>query len=244
MNLVLDIGNSSAKFGTFKDNNMIGNIESVDIVGLHNVVNKLKPENIILSAVSKYAVKFPSIPGVFIRLTNKTKLPVTLNYDTPGSLGVDRIAAAVGASVLHPENDSLIIDAGSCITYDLLENGMIFQGGIISPGVRLRAQAMHSFTKDLPLIDMAEIIKDKVAFVGKSTIGSMQSGVLHGLLIEIDGLIDQYSTNYPGIRVFLCGGEAKYFEKRLKADIFAVPELVLVGLNKILEHNISNESVR
>ena len=239
MNLVLDIGNSSAKFGVFQDSQMIGGMGSVAHEKIVETIKHQNPKNMIVSAVGKYEETLPALPGTTIYLTSMTPLPITLNYNTQESLGVDRIAAAVGAAVLHPGNDSLIIDAGSCITYDLLTGGKIFQGGIISPGVRLRTDSMHTLTKDLPLISLDDSIGKEVPFIGKSTLGSMQSGVLHGMLGEINSIVEKYQEKSHNIRVYLCGGEAKYFEKRLKASIFAVPELVLVGLNKILEHNIS-----
>ncbi len=239
MNLVLDIGNSSAKFGAFQNGMMISKMGSVAHKGIIATIKNKNPRNMIVSAVGIYDNNLPEVPGRSIQLSAKTALPITLNYDTRESLGVDRIAAAVGASVLNPGNDSLIIDAGSCITYDLLESGEIFQGGIISPGMRLRTRSMHTLTRDLPLISMEDSIGKEIPFIGKSTIESMQSGVLYGLLGEINSVVEKYKEKSPGIRVYLCGGEAQYFEKRLKASIFAVPELVLVGLNKILEHNIS-----
>jgi len=239
MNLVLDIGNSSAKFGVFQNGRMISKMGSVAHKGIVATIKNKNPQNMIVSAVGIYDNNLPEVPGKSIQLSTKTALPITLNYDTRESLGVDRIAAAVGASVLNPGNDSLIIDAGSCITYDLLESGEIFQGGIISPGMRLRTRSMHTLTRDLPLISMEDSIGKEIPFIGKSTIESMQSGVLYGLLGEINSVVEKYKEKSPGIRVYLCGGEAQYFEKRLKASIFAVPELVLVGLNKILEHNIS-----
>ena len=239
MNLVLDIGNSSAKFGVFQNGRRISKMSSVAHEGIVATIKNQNPQNMIVSAVGIYDNNLPEVPGKSIQLSAKTSLPITLNYDTSESLGVDRIAAAVGGSVLNPGNDSLIIDAGSYITYDLLESGEIFQGGIISPGIRLRTKSMHTLTRDLPLISMEDSIGKEIPFIGKSTIESMQSGVLYGLLGEINAVVEKYKEKSPGIRVYLCGGEAKYFEKRLKASIFAVPELVLVGLNKILEHNIS-----
>lgn len=244
MNLVLDIGNSSAKFASFVNEQMQGEIGVIAHDDIPRIIREIDPNNLLISSVGPFKDSIPEVKGTLINLTKDTRLPITINYKTPESLGVDRVAAAVGASVLLPGKDSLIIDAGSCITYDILERGSVYQGGIISPGLRLRAEAMHNLTRDLPLIDSQQPMESEIPLIGKSTIGSMKSGLINGMVLEIDGLIDQYLQIYPEIQVFLCGGEAKHFEKRLKADIFAVPKLVLVGLNKILEHNIADESVR
>ena len=243
MNLAIDIGNYSAKLGCFYNGQLKKPVESVNLSEITQVTNTLHPENIVVSSV----VEIPQIPrinGEIIKLSATTSLPFALVYETKNTLGVDRIAAAAGAMVLNPSSDSLIIDAGSCITYDILEGGSRFLGGVISPGSRLRFQAMHQFTKNLPLIDIGTALLEEIEFPGKSTVSAMKIGVIDGLEIEIQGFIKKYMKKYPAIRVFLCGGEAKLFENRLKASIFVVPELVLIGLNRILEYNLSDESNR
>ncbi len=243
MNLAIDIGNYSAKLGCFYNGQLKKPIESVDPSEIGHVINTLNPENIMVSTVAEMP-QIPAMAGEVIKLTASTPLPFVLVYQTKNTLGVDRIAAVAGAMVLNPSSDSLIIDAGSCITYDILEGGSRFLGGVISPGGRLRFQAMHEFTKNLPLIDVETASIEGLEFPGKSTISAMKSGVVDGLEIEIQGFIEKYKKKYPTIRVFLCGGEANLFENRLKASIFAVPELVLIGLNRILEYNLSDENNR
>jgi type III pantothenate kinase len=243
MNLAIDIGNFSAKLGCFYNGQLKKPVDSINPSEIAQVINTLNPENIIISTVVEMP-RIHSISGQVIKLSATTPLPFTLDYQTKNSLGVDRIAAAAGAMVLNPSSDSLVIDAGSCITYDILEGGSRFLGGVISPGGRLRFQAMHQFTKNLPLIDIGTASLDALEFPGKSTVSAMKSGVIDGLEIEIQGFIKKYMKNYPAIKVFLCGGEAKLFENRLKASIFVVPELVMIGLNRILEYNLSDESNR
>ncbi len=245
MNLVIDIGNSSVKIGCFNEGKLIDPVRTTTVESLEEIVKKLNPTNIIVSTVATSAgnrhYAFSEQYSTLV-LTHKTPLPVTIDYETPDTLGVDRIAAVVGASVRNPSGNSLVLDMGSCITYDLITEGIFFKGGIISPGLNLRFKAMHHFTKNLPLINEYEIGGDEVPLIGTSTKSAMISGALNGFLNEIDAFISLYKTRYPEILVFVCGGEVKFFENRLKASIFVVPELVLVGLNKILEFNIENET--
>jgi type III pantothenate kinase len=169
-------------------------------------------------------------------LTHNTPLPIKLDYETPETLGVDRIAAAVGAQAINPDKVSMIIDAGTCITYDLIDGSGLFHGGIISPGIRLRYEAMHNYTGNLPMIEFDQSAEEE-PYIGKSTIKAMKSGVINGIKGEMESFIDAYSKLFPDLRVIMCGGQAKFFESRLKASIFAVPKLVLTGLNRILEYN-------
>jgi type III pantothenate kinase len=136
---------------------------------------------------------------------------------------------------LFPEQNVLVVDMGTSITYDLLDSLGTFQGGLISPGVRMRFKALHTFTKRLPLFDPE---KDP-GFIGKSTKQAMQSGVMNGTLAEIEGIINRYRHEIPSLCVVLCGGDLPFFESSLKPPIFAVPELVLIGLNRILTYNVA-----
>ncbi len=241
MNLAIDIGNYSAKLGCFYSGDLKSPVESISLDNIYATLNKLKPNNVIISSVVEMP-ELPSVKGRVIELTAATPLPFDLDYNTMDTLGVDRIAAAAGAMVINPSKDSLIIDAGSCITYDVLEGGSSYVGGIISPGGRLRFQSMNHFTKNLPLIELDDVKVEDWMIPAKSTISAMKSGVIDGLTIEIQGFIKKYQEKYPDIMVILCGGEAKLFENRLKASIFAVPELVLIGLNRILEYNMLDEN--
>ena len=146
------------------------------------------------------------------------------------------MAGASAALSMFPQQNVLVIDAGTCITYDLIDGDGLFLGGIISPGTRIRFRAMHENTGRLPLIDLNEISYME-PIIGKSTREAMKSGVLNGIKGEMEAFINGYRELYPDLKVIMCGGEAKFFESNLKASIFAIPELVLIGLNRILEYN-------
>ena len=151
------------------------------------------------------------------------------------TLGVDRIAAVCGAFALFPEKNCLVIDAGSCITYDVLDQKGNYCGGSISPGLEMRLKAMHTFTARLPLVK----VNQQVNLIGNSTESCLQSGALYGVLAEIEGIVEKYNQNYAELRVIMCGGDASLFENQLKPTIFVAPDLVLKGLNRILLQNAS-----
>jgi type III pantothenate kinase len=238
MNVVVDSGNTYSKIGWFSGNTLIRYEVNLEFDELIKQIKSAPPELLLYSSVSKPLDDFKralqlDIPVLY--LTSSTPVPIKKNYETPHTLGADRIAAAVGAYTLFPNQDIVVIDMGTCITYDLLSSQGIFEGGIISPGVRMRFKAMSSFTKRLPLIE-PEGFPD---LVGKSTSQAMQSGVMNGLLHEMEGIIDSYKEFSPSCKVIICGGDSTIFESRLKPTIFAVPELVLIGLNRILEYNVA-----
>lgn len=238
MNLVVDYGNTSAKVGFFHqqelaEKKIIGSLEEV-----RELLRESDAENVLISSVSHsaedlmaYAVKGRR---KFI-LDHRLPLPVVNHYATPETLGVDRIAGICGGLQLFPGFNTLIIDAGTCITYDLIDAARNYRGGAISPGFRMRFRAMHEFTARLPQVDPVK----EPAFIGDSTVVSMQSGVYYGMLAEIEGIIARYGTEYEKMKVVLTGGDAGIFENRVKAPIFASPNLVLIGLNSILNHNVN-----
>jgi len=244
MNLAIDIGNSSVKIGRFAGEELEHPILNTSVEKLSTEIRNLNPDRVIVSSVGEaspqdqdhdFAKKYMTI-----FLQQDTPLPITIDYETPDTLGADRIAAVTGASVLNPDGDSLVIDLGSCSTYDIIENGKIFKGGIISPGKELRFKSMYHFTRNLPLLSHNT---GDVSFAGSSTDGAMKSGVINGMISEMESFISSYKELYPKIQVFMCGGESKFFENRLKASIFVIPELVLVGLNRILAYNIEDENI-
>ena len=145
------------------------------------------------------------------------------------------MAAACGALEIFQDQNCLVIDAGTCINYEFLDKQANYHGGAISPGIQMRFEAMHKFTARLPLLK--EI--SKTDLVGNSTESCMKSGVINGVLAEVNGIIDQYNQKFPRLRVILCGGDAHFFENNLKPPIFVAPDLVLHGLNRILLHNVN-----
>ncbi len=236
MELAIDSGNTYSKVGWFEGNQLVKSSFGLTFEELSEAVKAYPVRRIIFSSVSFTLEEFRealqlNVP--VLRLSNSTPLPIGVNYDTPETLGADRLAAAAGANSLYPGSDLVVIDAGTCITYDVIDVRGVFQGGAIAPGLRMRFRAMHEFTRRLPLIE--EI--DNRLLIGKSTATAMQSGVLNGMIAEIEGMIGAYRREYAGARVVMCGGDLGFFESRLKLPIFAVPELVLIGLNRILQYN-------
>lgn len=238
MNLSIDLGNTYAKTGLFSDGKLLETNWKLTYDELVDYVQRIIPKRIMVSSVSyseeQLRDEFSNIPTDIYLLKSITPVPLIKLYDTPETLGADRVAAAIGAKVLYPERNCLVIDMGTCITYDFVDAYDNFQGGIISPGVRMRFKAMHTFTRRLPQLE-PDGIPD---LIGKNTKHAMQSGVMNGLLAELNGLIEEYDKVLTNINVIFCGGDATYFANRIKNPNFVVPELVLIGLNRILEYNV------
>lgn len=237
MNLVIDIGNTRIKAGAFDGDKLIHKETFKDVDGFRNFLKDKSYDHSIVSSVSTATVP---VVGKQIMLTSTLGFPVKISYDTPQTLGVDRIAAACGAYKLFPNSDCLVIDMGTCITYDFLSSDGVYEGGAIAPGVKMRFKAMNHFTARLPLV---EPVPD-APLTGKSTIASMQSGVINGVLEEIKGFIARYQSVYPDLKTVACGGDMVFFENNLKPSIFGArsphwaPDLVLIGLNRILQHHL------
>jgi len=170
----------------------------------------------------------------FLELTTGTPLPIRLKYTTPETLGKDRVAAAVGAFHLFPKENCLVVDAGTCLTLDVVSAEGEFLGGNISPGIEMRLKAMHHFTAKLPLVEKVETLGD---WLGDSTKNAMLNGAELGALLEVEGFIGWCQVKFPSLRVVLTGGDADFFVKHTKTKIFAHQNLVLIGLNQILQHN-------
>lgn len=238
MNLVIDSGNSAAKVGIFDHENLVEKLTFASLEDLRSFARAADCDNVIVSSVSADADEVLSWAANAERkfVLNKTlPLPINNLYATPETLGMDRLAGVCGARQLFPRFASLVIDAGTCITYDFIDHLGNYHGGSISPGLNMRFRAVHTFTAKLPLVSAERHVK----LIGDTTQNSIQSGVVNGLLAEIEGIIRLYKEKFPGLRVILCGGDAGFFENQLKASIFASPELVLVGLNSILIHNVN-----
>lgn len=169
----------------------------------------------------------------FIPLSFQTPLPFKILYQTPVSLGKDRIAAVAGAYSLYPDRNILVIDAGTCITYDILTADGKYPGGAISPGIQMRFKAMHTFTGKLPLIEP----DDFYGLIGQTTHESMRSGVFNGVIAEITETIRLYKEKFDNLLVMMTGGDYQFLHNKLKISIFAAPDLVLLGLNEIFDYN-------
>jgi type III pantothenate kinase len=173
----------------------------------------------------------------FLELSSYTSVPLVNQYKTPETLGLDRLATAIGAQELYPGKDLLVIDAGTAITFDVIERNGTFVGGNISPGLSSRFRALHEFTKKLPLIKAS----DDFPVIGQSTEEAIRAGVINGMVFEIDGTIDMIRKKMPHIQPVLTGGDAQFFERRLKNPIFVKFEITLIGLNRILEYNVEKQ---
>jgi len=239
MNLVIDVGNTLIKAAVF-DRGKIVHINRYARIGSDDITKilRLYPDiqACILGSVRDnqegFGTMLPkNIP--FYILSPEIPLPIRHQYKTFKTLGADRIAAVVAANHMYPSKNILVIEAGTCITYDFIDLGGIYQGGSISPGIGLRFSALHNFTDKLPLV---EPVKEP-ELIGNSTESSIQSGVINGIIAEMNGIISRYETNYENLTIILSGGNRDYFDKNLKNNIFAVSNIVLTGLNIILEYN-------
>lgn len=235
-NLVIDIGNARIKSALFEGNELIGDHAFGDLDSALSFWRTMEFGPSLVSSVSLSAEELAEkIPFPFHFLSYSTVLPILNGYATPKTLGLDRIAAAVGAWDLAGRKPVLAIDLGSCITFEFIDELAIYRGGAISPGLQMRAKAMNSFTARLPLVDLD---KKPESLTGDSTITCMQTGIWYGVEFELSGQIAAYRLKIPEIKVYICGGDSVSFESLAKDHIFVVPNLVLHGLNSILNHNV------
>jgi len=240
LQLAIDIGNSRTKLGVFDHRKMLEHkvINNGDLEQLNIPIRDLEIDALILSSVNREAEKklnLLELKCTQIRLDDQLPLPFKMEYETPETLGKDRIAAVAGAMKAFPNSNQLVIDAGSCITYDFLTADHRYLGGAISPGLQMRLKAMHQLTDALPLIQWEG--NELPQLIGKSTISSMLSGAINGAVGEIKSFITTYQRQYNELKIVLTGGDANLFEIELKNGIFADPNLVLKGLNEILIYN-------
>jgi type III pantothenate kinase len=236
MNIVLDVGNTFIKIGAFEKDTILWAATVEHTNDVLDLVRKHVPTYVFISSVRESFI----VAGLaeiceVIYFTQQMKIPIALCYKTPETLGTDRIAAGVGASVLFPAQNTLVFDIGTCLTHGVMDESKTFLGGSISSGLDMRLKALAHFTAKLPLVEFKDV---HVELTGKSTAESILSGVLNGMQFEIEGFIAAYRNKYPNMNVLLTGGNASLFEKRLKEPIFVVAELNLIGLNRILNHNV------
>ena len=236
MNLAIDIGNTRAKLGFFEGSELIQSMvmEKWDTTKVYGLLTS--DTKIIISKTSdQYDHYIDGLKASFdvLELNHITPLPITLDYKTPETLGRDRIAGVVGARSLFPGQACLVIDAGTCITYDLVDREGVYQGGQIAPGLHMRLEAMHHFTDKLPLIEW----RNGFEKVGKSTSECMISGAVLGTINEMKGFISDYNKAFDIINIVITGGDNQFFVLYIETEILAVPSLVLQGLNEILNFN-------
>jgi type III pantothenate kinase len=234
---VLDWGNTKIKLGYFESQSLKSKWIFNTIAEAATFVNGTNCKSLFVSTVNNDIRNFETLLNNKIELTfldENTPLPFTNLYDTKATLGKDRIAAVAGAQAVQAGQPCLVIDAGTCITLDYMDGEGNYWGGVITPGVNIRKEGMHFFTKRLPLLTT---VHEFPALIGNTTATCMESGVVNGAIEEIRGLVRRFRKEKGRMNVILCGGDAKFFESSIKAPIFVIPELVLIGLNAILEHN-------
>lgn len=237
MNMVVDSGNTRIKVGLFNDRELIRKESFLNLDELKSFLIATPVDHALVSSVNHdpaEILSWSSATGKKISLTSSLALPIQVAYATPNTLGVDRLAAVCGALDLFPDQNCLIIDAGTCINYELLDAQHVYHGGAISPGITMRFDAMHTFTARLPLVRANE----NIGLIGNTTETCLQSGVMNGVLEEVSGIIRQYQILYSDLIVIMCGGDYPFFENKLKPTIFVAPELVLIGLNRILRYHV------
>lgn len=237
MNLIIDLGNSFCKVAVYQNNQEIYFQKRPEwSPSWRDEIFLNFPE--IKSAISSNtrAESFDfDLPAQVNEqsFSHQSPFPFALKYESPQSLGLDRLAVSVGAFIQAPQSNHLIIDLGTCITYDIIESGN-YLGGAIAPGLNMRLKAMHQFTGRLPLLEA----QAPTALLGQNTASCIQSGAYNGMLAELNGLIEEYSQQFNVDRVWLTGGDAKHFEKQVKSTIFAAPQLLMQGLNYILNQHV------
>jgi type III pantothenate kinase len=238
MNLIaVDAGNSFWKIGVFNKGELVLIERKSRSEDCSHIINELAEEysisQTIISSVRNQNTKAElesNINANCFWVSVGDVWPFENKYSTPQSLGIDRLIACAGA---YDGNDLLLIDVGSCITYDIVIDEK-YLGGAISPGIHLRMKSMHQFTDNLPNLSVP---KNPVEFIGDSTQSCMESGVMNGVLLEIQGFISEIQIRYPKINVYLTGGDANIFAEGLKSSIFVRPNIVLEGLYKIYQLN-------
>lgn len=239
MHLVIDIGNTFIKIGLFEKDKLHIHASFSHQDFEHEMLHLKKNYNInqvILSSVGKLTEeqkqKVFSLFDCHV-LTQQSQLPFINKYQTPHTLGVDRIALAASAVGRFPNTNVLVIDSGTCITYDFVNESNEYLGGAIAPGIQSRYKSLHDYTANLPLLEK-EIPEN---YIGNNTNSSIHSGVVNGIAREIDGIINQYSDDYEKLTVVLTGGDAEFLAKQLKNSIFVRPFFLLEGLYIISKLN-------
>ncbi|MCT4624632.1 MAG: type III pantothenate kinase [Schleiferiaceae bacterium] len=237
-NLIIDIGNTFCKVAVFENQVLTQFFKIKDIE-----VTTLK-KNIDFSEISLFLVSSTrqkptellndlSQFGKCLWLEHHFSFPFTNKYATPDTLGKDRLALAASACLEFKNKDTLVIDAGTCITYDIITSKNEYLGGAISPGLEMRFKALNTFTEKLPLLEP----KHPEDLIGKDTQDSILSGIVNGTALEIDGVINEYKKRFPNLNVVLTGGDQLFFAECIKNNFFARPEFLLKGLNYIAELN-------
>ena len=240
MNLIIDIGNTLQKIAVFHNNECVygQSFPCITKEIITPVFNQFAIEYSIISSVAEIDAEittFLQAHTKYIHYSHETRLPVTILYKSVKTLGLDRIANAVGAATLFPNRNLLSIQVGTCLVLDFVNEQNEYLGGSIAPGMNMRFEALHEKTQKLPLL--REPLENSGLF-GSDTESSICCGVINGMCYEIDGFIEDYKANYKNLIVLLTGGDASFLQTFIKNTIFAAPNVVLKGLNEIIKYNV------
>lgn len=240
MNLIIDIGNTCVKLVCFNEGKVVEEqrTDKDDAVALQSFCSRYPFSRGICSSVSdiseEYSAALSSLPFSMMEFKSGiTRVPITNKYNTPLTLGSDRLAAVVGANWLQPGRDVLVIDIGTCVTFDFINSIGEYLGGNISPGPTMRLKALNHFTARLPFVERRGDTPD----FGTDTTTAIRSGVMNGIKYEIEGYIHSFLAKYPQLFVYLTGGVHLNLQFSENLSIFADDFIVPKGLNRILEYN-------
>jgi type III pantothenate kinase len=244
MILTTDVGNTRIKSAVFEQNTLVEMFIFSSTDFQKNIENILKKysniQNMIISSVGKIAesdfLELKKLTNI-IFINHDFQFPFENLYSTPKTLGIDRMVLAAGAALTYSNKNILVIDAGTCVTYDYINEQNQYLGGAISPGLRLRYESLNNYTAKLPLLTLEK--PDN--FIGNSTSKSIHSGVVNGLLHEINGFVNQFEANNSNFIIILTGGDADFLAKRLKNTIFANSNFLLESLNLIYQYTNQND---
>lgn len=242
LRVIIDIGNTFVKIAAYDDDKCLQKETTSELtdefLSLFLKKNLLNKPKAILSTVRNLTSEMLSLLQNKFQLlifNDKTPIPITNHYKTPQTLGSDRLAAVIGATTLFPNNPILVFDAGSCLTWDFIDDQKNYWGGGIAPGIKMRLQSLHNFTEKLPLIETDFTTN----LLGNNTTDAIKAGCVNATVLEIDAIIDDFKKRYNNLMVILCGGDVEIIKNKTKNNTFAHPNLVQVGLMKILDFNES-----
>lgn len=245
LKLIVDIGNTSSKIAVFSNDEIIDfrviNDKLIEVVK-EVIVSFPDICSSILSSVSNHDGQVSNLlqeKGYFIELNHTTNVPFKNMYQSTTTLGKDRIAIAAAGIAAYPDENVLVIDMGTCVTYDFINADGEYLGGAISPGLTMRFDSLGKFTHGLPTLDKPSA-DEEVNLIGKTTHESITSGVINGLKMEVEHIINQYEALFSPLKIIISGGDYLYFENLAKSNIFASPNIVVYGLKKILDFNEKN----
>jgi type III pantothenate kinase len=238
MNLIVDIGNTNTKLAVYKGQMRVFSLRTKDLTceELEKKLSGFRIERAIISSVKELPLFISelfsvNIPDVHF-LSYKSKLPFKIEYETPATLGTDRIAAVAGAFLNFEGENVLVIDAGTAITFDFLQ-GNRYKGGNISPGITMRFKALNKYTEKLPLLEKSSDFSSP----GRNTADAILAGVICGVTFEINEYIRTFKKERKKVKIIVTGGDGGFLKEKIAHKMYYMPDIVIDGLNYILEYN-------